>query len=143
LGSRQQTWILTPSPGVSIPAVTIKLDSTKHDIRNGRKTGSPVSANSQYISLTLSQWCIPGCRVESTIFFAFHNSSFISATFPCLYPAMTLFACSNPALVTSSVLFGLLALLGSNCANLYKSNRCTFYWYEQNGPSSPRIGYIC
>lgn len=30
-------------PGVSIPAVTIRLEMTKHDIRNGRNTGSPVS----------------------------------------------------------------------------------------------------
>jgi hypothetical protein len=33
----------TPRPGVSMPAVTTKFDKTKHDIRNGRKTGSPVS----------------------------------------------------------------------------------------------------
>ena len=30
-------------PGVSMPAVTIRLEMTKHDIRNGRNTGSPVS----------------------------------------------------------------------------------------------------
>jgi len=30
--------------GVSIPAVTTRLEMTKQDIRNGRKTGSPVSA---------------------------------------------------------------------------------------------------
>jgi hypothetical protein len=33
----------TFNPGVSIPAVTTRLERTKHDIRNGRKTGSPVS----------------------------------------------------------------------------------------------------
>lgn len=33
----------TPRPGVNMPAVTTKLDSTKQDILKGRKTGSPVS----------------------------------------------------------------------------------------------------
>lgn len=33
----------TPSPGVSIPAVTTRFDKTKQDIRKGRKTGCPVS----------------------------------------------------------------------------------------------------
>ncbi len=46
---------LTPSPGVSMPAVTTRLDSTKHDMRNGSITGSPVSAMvSRYLSSTLS-----------------------------------------------------------------------------------------
>lgn len=35
--------ILTPMFGVSMPAVTTRFEMTKHDIRNGRKTGSPVS----------------------------------------------------------------------------------------------------
>ena len=35
--------ILTPNPGVSMPAVTIRFDITKHDMRKGRKTGWPVS----------------------------------------------------------------------------------------------------
>jgi hypothetical protein len=34
---------LTPSPGVSMPAVTTKFDKTKHDMRNGKKTGWPLS----------------------------------------------------------------------------------------------------
>ena len=46
----------------------------------------------------------PGCRVESTIFFAFHNSGFISLTFPCLYAVTRFFALSSPALLTSNVL---------------------------------------
>lgn len=33
----------TCKPGVSIPAVTMRLEMTKQDIRNGRKTGWPVS----------------------------------------------------------------------------------------------------
>ena len=33
----------TPIPGVNIPAVTIRFEKTKHDMRKGRKTGSPVS----------------------------------------------------------------------------------------------------
>lgn len=36
----EDTW----RPGVSMPAVTMRLEMTKHDIRNGRNTGSPVSA---------------------------------------------------------------------------------------------------
>lgn len=32
-----------PRLGVSMPAVTTRLEITKHDMRNGRKTGSPVS----------------------------------------------------------------------------------------------------
>lgn len=36
---RDGTW----RPGVSMPAVTTRLEITKHDMRKGRKTGSPVS----------------------------------------------------------------------------------------------------
>ena len=57
-----------PRLGVSIPAVTIKLDNTKQDIRKGRKTGWPVS----------------GCNVESTIFFAYHNSGVMEVIVPVL-----------------------------------------------------------
>lgn len=32
-----------PSPGVSMPAVTTRLEMTKQDIRKGRNTGCPVS----------------------------------------------------------------------------------------------------
>ena len=35
---------------MSMPAVTTRLDRTKHDIRNGRKTGSPVSVTVRYRS---------------------------------------------------------------------------------------------
>lgn len=35
------------SPGWSMPAVTMRLVMTKHDMRKGRKTGSPVSAQCQ------------------------------------------------------------------------------------------------
>jgi hypothetical protein len=34
---------------VSMPAVTIKFDRTKHDILKGRKTGSPVSVSNQHL----------------------------------------------------------------------------------------------
>lgn len=49
---------------------------------------------------------IPGCSVESTIFFAFHSSGLISLTCPCLYAAIRLFAFSSPAPLTSNVLLG-------------------------------------
>ena len=44
--------------GVSMPAVTTRLEMTKQDMRKGRKTGWPVS----------------GWRVLSTIFLARHSS---------------------------------------------------------------------
>jgi hypothetical protein len=78
----------TPNPGVSIPAVTTKFDSTKHDMRNGMKTGSPVS----------------GCSVESIVFFACHSSGLISLTFPILYAVTSCFAFSRPAADVNNVL---------------------------------------
>ena len=33
--------------GVSMPAVTTRLEMTKHDMRKGKKTGSPVSSIDQ------------------------------------------------------------------------------------------------
>ena len=35
--------IRTCRPGVSMPAVTTRLEITKQDMRKGKKTGSPVS----------------------------------------------------------------------------------------------------
>jgi Cu/Ag efflux protein CusF len=35
----------TCRPGVSMPAVTMRFEMTKHDMRKGRKTGSPVSVS--------------------------------------------------------------------------------------------------
>lgn len=75
---------LTPNPGVSIPAVTTRFDKTKQDIRKGRKTGSPLSSNMSLAFGTFGDSHVPGCNVESTIFFAFHNSGVISRIFPCL-----------------------------------------------------------
>jgi hypothetical protein len=54
---------------VSIPAVTTRFDNTKHDIRKGRKTGSPVS----------------GWRVESTIFLACQSSGVMVGSCLVLY----------------------------------------------------------
>src|SRR5947199_6478507 len=47
---------------------------------------------------------IPGCRVESTTFFANHSSAVIDLMWPCLYDTMSFFAFSRPAAETSSVL---------------------------------------
>lgn len=41
------TYHLTCNPGVSIPAVTIRFEIIKDDMRKGRKTGSPVSVEYQ------------------------------------------------------------------------------------------------
>lgn len=46
----------------------------------------------------------PGWRVESTIFFACHNSGVIDFSWPCLYADMSFFAFSRPAVETKSVL---------------------------------------
>src|SRR5436305_9374290 len=47
---------------------------------------------------------LPGCKVESTTFFADHSSGVIERIWPCLYDAMSFFAFSRPAAETSSVL---------------------------------------
>jgi len=48
-------------PGVSIPAVTTKLEKMKADMRKGRRTGSPVSVlftQHSFVQASLSMWCI-------------------------------------------------------------------------------------
>ncbi len=47
---------------------------------------------------------IPGCSVESTTFFACHNSGVIELIRPSLYEDMSLFAFSRPAAETKRVL---------------------------------------
>ena len=50
-----------PMPGVSIPAVTTKLEKMKADMRKGKRTGSPVSAlfsQHSLVQASLSTWCI-------------------------------------------------------------------------------------
>lgn len=97
---------LTPRPGVSIPAVTTKLDRTKHDMRNGKKTGKPVSWNLVNCA-TQSVVCvcaIPGWSVESIVFFACHRSGVMSWIFPILYAVTSCFAFSRPAEDVNSVL---------------------------------------
>ena len=54
--------------GVSMPAVTTRLEMTKQDMRKGRNTGWPVS----------------GCSVESTIFFACQISGVMVGVRPVL-----------------------------------------------------------
>lgn len=81
-------------------------------MRKGRRTGSPVSVD--LVSRHGSRPCpsppwysessLPGCRVESTIFFACHISGVISLTWPVLYATMAFFARSSPCLPTKSVL---------------------------------------
>lgn len=48
---------------------------------------------------------VPGCSVESMIFFAVHSSLFISLIFPCLYAETSCLAFSRPALVVNNVLY--------------------------------------
>jgi hypothetical protein len=57
-------------------------------MRNGRKTGSPVS----------------GCSVESTTFFALQSSGVMSCIWPVLYATRRFLACSRPARPTRRVL---------------------------------------
>lgn len=47
---------------------------------------------------------IPGCSVESTIFFALHKSGVIDCSCPFLYAETSFFACSRPAAETKRVL---------------------------------------
>jgi hypothetical protein len=96
----------TERPGVSMPAVTTRFVRTKHDMRNGSRTGSPVSS---VPSATCSHYAIalvvvPGWIVESMIFFAFHNSGVICCIFPVLYAVTSVFAFSRPAEDVNSVL---------------------------------------
>jgi hypothetical protein len=96
----------TERPGVSMPAVTTRFVRTKHDMRKGSRTGSPVSS---VPSATCSHYAIaivvvPGWIVESMIFFAFHNSGVIFGIFPVLYVVTSLFASSRPAEDVNSVL---------------------------------------
>jgi hypothetical protein len=93
--------------GVSIPAVTTRFEMTKHDIRNGRKTGCPVSELGQLeFFLSYRSAHRPGCRVESTIFLAFHISGVMTFASPILYDVTSCFACSRPEEETKSVLRG-------------------------------------
>ena len=81
-----------------MPAVTTKLVRTKDDMRNGRKTGWPVSSFCQRVPVAMrSLVVVPGCMVESMIFFAFHNSGVISGILPVLYAVTSFFAFSRPA----------------------------------------------
>ena len=92
--------------GVSIPAVTTKFDMTKHDIRKGRKTGSPVSGpRSQHLNLEeVKEKLIPGWSVESTTFLAVHSSGVICWSLPCLYCVTRDLAFSRPVDEVKSVL---------------------------------------
>jgi hypothetical protein len=89
-----------------MPPVTIRLDSTKADILKGKTTGSPVSGVHQRTlsSLVLTQMSVPGCIVESMIFFAFHSSGVMSRRLPVLYAVTSCFAFSRPAEEVRSVL---------------------------------------
>jgi hypothetical protein len=96
----------TERPGVSMPAVTTRFVRTKHDMRKGRRTGSPVSS---VPSATCSHYAIalvavPGCIVESMILFALHNAGVICCIVPALYAVTSVFASSRPAEDVNSVL---------------------------------------
>jgi hypothetical protein len=47
---------------------------------------------------------LPGCSVESIIFFALHRSGVISLICPCLYAVTSCFACSSPTEDVNSIL---------------------------------------
>lgn len=89
---------------MSMPAVTMRLEMTKQDIRKGRKTGWPVSELSIVEDGHKAVAFLPGCSVESTIFFALHISGVIEVTSPCLYEETSLFAFSRPEEETKRVL---------------------------------------
>jgi hypothetical protein len=70
---------------------------------------------------------VPGCRVESIIFFACHSSGFISRILPCLYAETSCFACSRPAEDVRSVLYAQLA----SSSSFSKSFQCIHYQHPQ------------
>jgi hypothetical protein len=100
-------WVLrTERLGVSMPPVTIKLDSTKADMRKGRRTGSPVSCLlSACYSLPSRPMRVPGCIVESITFFALHSSGVISWILPVLYAVTSCLAFSRPVEDVNRVLY--------------------------------------
>jgi len=88
-----------------MPPVTTKLDSTKQDMRNGMKTGWPVSARDQYsLCVFPARNVVPGCSVESIVFFASHRSGVMSRILPVLYAVTSCFAFSRPAADVNNVL---------------------------------------
>lgn len=89
---------------MSIPAVTTKFDITKQDMRNGKRTGSPVSVECQSPHGFTAAESAPGWSVESTNFLACHNSGVIDLICPCLYDVIRFFASSSLALDTKRVL---------------------------------------
>lgn len=100
-------------------------------MRNGKKTGSPVSAvifvsDQSPLFSQLAQH-IPGCRVASTIFFALHRSGVMKGILFCLYWAITPLACSKPAGPVSSV-------LKQQISNVFT---------EAKTLDSPRVGNVC
>lgn len=70
-----------------MPAVTTRFDRTKQDMRKGRRTGSPVSVKSPSqirLGQSVRAGDVPGCKVESIIFFASHNSGVMEGILPSL-----------------------------------------------------------
>jgi len=71
----------------------------------GRRAGHYLLKHQQACSKCLLVRCpLPGCSVESIIFFALHRSGVISLICPCLYAVTSCFACSSPAEDVNSVL---------------------------------------
>lgn len=77
-------------------------------MRNGKKTGSPLSAtvNNRFIHIYSISWGrgVPGWIVESTTFFARHSSGVMLGIWLCLYEVMSLFAFSRPVDETNIIL---------------------------------------
>lgn len=110
-----------------MPAVTTKLDSTKHDMRKGKRTGLPVSVSELSVSsacvfhpddrIVVFSCCalVPGCSVESTIFLACHSSGVMLLISPFLYLTSRSFALSRPVLPAKRVLWRTM------CQRMYSS----------------------
>lgn len=124
----------TPRPGVSMPAVTTKLERTKQDMRKGRKTGCPVSCRYQRIvSNLLYDSAVPGCSVESIVFFASHSSGDMSRIFPVLYAVTSCFAFSRPAADVNSVLESALLAIDSCPSNSLAAIGCGTHHSQLQG----------
>jgi hypothetical protein len=55
---------------------------------------------------------VPGCKVESIVFFACHSSGVMSRIFPILYAVTSCFAFSRPAEDVNNVLYDALLAIG-------------------------------
>ena len=127
-----------------MPAVTIRLEMTKQDMRKGRKTGWPVSEQSTDEEGHTGCSVLPGWIVASTIFFALHISGVMAVACPCLYEETSFLAFSRPEEETKRVLGGGGSMISYCGRSVVLITIPTTPCSGEVGPkiSSPRIRYL-